>query len=266
MTDVGNGNVVVTPQPPLRIKLVSDLHFEWQRDRGEAFCKLFRQIHDSFDVLVVAGDLASSDCLEDALMGICNAVFPKEVIYVAGNHEYWGSDYREVHDLLDQIDVRYENLHVLDESAATIQGQRFIGATLWFPDHPEARKLEKKWVDFRHISGLADWVYDENASTQCYFRDNIQSGDVVVTHHLPSYLAVTPRWAGNACNRFFVTPMDEVIVEARPTLWLYGHTHDSNDFQLNGTRLICNPYGYSGYEVNPTFDSKLVINIDRKGG
>jgi UDP-2,3-diacylglucosamine pyrophosphatase LpxH len=28
--------------------------------------------------------------------------------------------------------------------------------------------------------------------------------------------------------------------------WCHGHTHHSFDYEVNGTRVVCNPYGYPG--------------------
>ncbi len=40
-----------------------------------------------------------------------------------------------------------------------------------------------------------------------------------------------------------------------------GHTHDSFDYNINGTRVICNPRGYSTFDANPVFNPNLVIEI-----
>jgi hypothetical protein len=46
-------------------------------------------------------------------------------------------------------------------------------------------------------------------------------------------------------------------------LWIHGHTHDSFDYRLNGTRVLCNPRGYArdGVNENPMFDPQLVIEV-----
>jgi hypothetical protein len=51
---------------------------------------------------------------------------------------------------------------------------------------------------------------------------------------------------------------------AHACLWVHGHTHDSFDYVVNGTRVVCNPRGYAQYGVNenPRFDPGFVIDID----
>jgi predicted phosphodiesterase len=35
-------------------------------------------------------------------------------------------------------------------------------------------------------------------------------------------------------------------------LWLHGHTHTPFDYEVNGTRVVCNPRGYPGERSNYT--------------
>ncbi len=50
-------------------------------------------------------------------------------------------------------------------------------------------------------------------------------------------------------------------------LWIHGHTHDSFDYLVNGTRIVCNPRGYArdGVNENPRFDPNLLIDVERLG-
>ena len=40
----------------------------------------------------------------------------------------------------------------------------------------------------------------------------------------------------------FASDLDRLMGKA--ALWIHGHTHDSFDYVLNGTRVVCNPRGY----------------------
>ena len=50
---------------------------------------------------------------------------------------------------------------------------------------------------------------------------------------------------------------------ARVALWIHGHTHDSFDYSVKGTRVLCNPRGYAknGVNENAVFDAALVVQI-----
>ena len=47
-------------------------------------------------------------------------------------------------------------------------------------------------------------------------------------------------------------------------LWVHGHMHDSFDYAVNGTRIVCNPRGYikQGVTENAMFDPAFTIDID----
>ena len=49
----------------------------------------------------------------------------------------------------------------------------------------------------------------------------------------------------------------------RVALWVHGHTHDSFDYEVAGTRVLCNPRGYArdGVNENAAFDPALVVSI-----
>ena len=48
---------------------------------------------------------------------------------------------------------------------------------------------------------------------------------------------------------------------SRVTLWVHGHTHDVFDYDVFGTRVICNPRGYVSYQENIEFNPDLVVEI-----
>lgn len=244
-----------------RIKILSDLHFEAQPDKGVAMCKIIKRQNQAMDVLVVAGDLTDANYLAQSLTIICKAVAPKPVVYVLGNHEYYHSNREDVRDIMTDLGGHITNLHWLDDNHVTLNGTRFIGASLWFPSDPLNILYEKAWSDFIYCPTLARWVYAENADSQAYLRANVREGDVVVTHHLPTRFSIAPEWEGQASNRFFLCDMRDVIEEQKPKIWFHGHTHNSFDYPLAATRVICNPYGYEGHQLNRIYDSNKVVIV-----
>lgn len=89
---------------------------------------------------------------------------------------------------------------------------------------------------------------------------------VVVTHHAPHPMSVSPRFAGDAMTPAFVSDLSSLIDRGQPRLWVHGHTHASFDYAIKhmdslwDTRVICNPRGYGDGE-NPAFDWGLVIDV-----
>ena len=86
---------------------------------------------------------------------------------------------------------------------------------------------------------------------------------MVITHHAPSRQSIHPRYADSLLNACFVSDAEHVLGAARAQLWIHGHTHDSFDYAVHGTRVVCNPRGYAqaGVNENPHFDQDLIIEV-----
>ncbi len=243
----------------MRLQLLSDLHFEFQRDGGRAFVDALDP--RAVDVLVLAGDIAVASGIPQALGLFCKRYARASVVYVHGNHEFYTSDRQSVLALTAQARDENPNLIWLDASMAEVAGQRFLGAPLWFSKHPDESRLKPGMCDFSEIRGFESWVYSENARSVDFLVHNLRAGDVVVTHHLPSQKSVAARYATHPLNPFFVCELEPLILERRPRLWLHGHTHNSVRTQIGETEVLCNPFGYVGVELNHDFARQLVVEI-----
>jgi hypothetical protein len=86
---------------------------------------------------------------------------------------------------------------------------------------------------------------------------------VVITHHAPSPKSIHPRFEGSPLNACFVSDAERLLDGRRARLWIHGHTHDSFDYEVNGTRVLCNPRGYAkdGVNENRAFDQDLRIEV-----
>lgn len=244
----------------MKIQLVSDLHLEhWH----PWHLRILEKVSRGVDVLVVEGDLLSVSLFTDAETDeVWKALSDKakHVLYIPGNHELYGSRVPRALELLAKMFERGPgNVHHLDSSTVTIDGVRFVGCSLWFPNQPDNSRYQRYLNDFNLIEGFVPWVYDTNEHDVDFLRSTVQPKDVVITHHLPSQLSVHRRYKSSPLNRFFVCPMDDLIVERRPVLWLHGHTHSSCDYVLGETHVVCNPMGYPGEAI--TF-KETIISLD----
>jgi predicted phosphodiesterase len=78
----------------MRIQPLSDLHLEFHADSGRAFIDSLNV--SDVEVLVLAGDISTySRGLYEQLAGFCDRF--AHVIYVTGNHEYYGVDRTLLH-------------------------------------------------------------------------------------------------------------------------------------------------------------------------
>lgn len=97
---------------------------------------------------------------------------------------------------------------------------------------------------------------------ECFARPH-DGPTVVVTHFAPTQLSIHPRFADSPLNACFVSELEENIARWQPALWMHGHTHDSFDYRVGNTRMVCNPRGYSKEDINenPLFDPHFVVEL-----
>ncbi len=240
----------------MRIVPVSDLHIDHMRP--DTLEQMIAAIPRDIDVLVVAGDVATSGKRVAGLFDTLCGEF-SEVIYVIGNHEYYNNTVEDLHETVAGIVDSHQNLHWLDNSVVTINQQRFLGSTLWFPFQESNKKYERPMADFGQIPQFCDWVYEENRRSQDFLRASTTGTDVVITHFMPTYRSVAPQYAASPFNRFFVSPMDDLIDEAQPRLWIHGHTHIACLHQMGSTRVACNPFGYESIGEEARFCPWLIL-------
>src|SRR5581483_10369997 len=80
---------------------------------------------------------------------------------------------------------------------------------------------------------------------------------VVITHFAPHPKSIAPAYTGHPANPGFVLDLSPLM--GRAALWIHGHTHTAFDYEVKGTRVVCNPRGYPG---EPTgFRADLTLDL-----
>jgi len=202
------------------------------------------------------------------------------VLYVPGNHEFYGGTIAGTVAELKRLSAG-SDIHVLDDDEVAIQGVRFLGATLWtdfmlFEESEKRaaamREAQRLMRDFSRIH-LGESPFTPEASAALFKRhaawlerkltEPYAGPTVVITHHAPSRKSIHPRFADSLMNACFVSDAERLIDGSRTRLWIHGHTHDSFDYFVNGTRVLCNPRGYSkeGVNENPLFNANLSVEV-----
>lgn len=227
----------------MRIHLYSDLHLDHYSDKGAKFLKEIK--HQTADVAVLAGDITTgkfADNFRKLFLQFKDQY--AHTLVIPGNHEPYGTSPQQVERSYNLALKDIDNVHVLDSKLITIDGQRFIGGTMWYIDGPMNAVFEGMMNDIHYIKGFKPWVYNKQQEFELLLRKELMKDDVVITHHLPSYKSVNERYRGSSLNRFFVCEMDWIIYERKPKLWLHGHSHSPCDYFIEETRVVCNPRGY----------------------
>lgn len=248
----------------MKIHLLSDLHIEFQD---------WTPPDVDADVVVLAGDVhVKGRAVEWAL-----SRWSKPVIFVPGNHDYYGGSLGHT---LNKMRERAAgtNVHLLHDSEVILDGVRFLGGTLWTDYRLTGNEPLAQWDAQQTLSDFKK-VRDEqfrkvrpyqfaarNAHTRNFlerkFEEPFAGKTVVVTHHAPCELSIHDRYkaTGGHLNASYASRLDHLLGE-HVKLWAHGHTHDSFDYDVYGTRVVCNPRGYGPSHLNEDFKPGLVLEV-----
>jgi Icc-related predicted phosphoesterase len=230
------------------------------------------------DVLVIAGDVARP---AQAMEWAGASRIP--TIYVVGNHEFYGSDLESTYARFKEL-AQGTNVRLLERSEWHHDGVRFLGCTLWSDyrlfDSPDSRRrgiddAVRLMFDFSRIRVAPDFeetftpavsqlLFSQSVAwlDECFARPH-SGPTVVVTHFAPTPASIAARFEKSTINASFVSDLTEKIGRWQPELWLHGHTHDSFDYRIGRTRVLCNARGYAkgGTTENARFDPAFVVDI-----
>lgn len=244
-----------------------------------------RRIDEEADIVVLAGDI------DDGVGGFrwARETFPdKPVIYVAGNHEFYGRHWFHHLDAMREAATKYD-IDFLEAQGIDVGGVRFLGCSLWTdfelfgPDKKsDAMRLAKASMnDYHHIkiSRTAEfyWVHSKHLIPPLaerrhrgsveWLEKKLEGGadpakTVIVTHHAPHPDSIPTRFAGDLLSTCYASDLTRLMGKAG--LWIHGHMHSSADYNIGGTRIVANPRGYphkNGGMENSTFNPAFIVQI-----
>ena len=280
----------------MRINIVSDIHLEFgpieiKNTEGADVLILSGDICVAADVLHKDNLNNKSRKIHD-FFEMCSKEF-KNVIYIVGNHEHYNGDFQRTIPHLKQFLGHLDNLHILDKEIVTIDDVTFIGGTLWTDMNKEdgitLYHMSSMMNDFIKVSngkiqnGIQaeddkpyyrikrltpeDVVVDHKSMLE-YIRIIVEGKQdqkfVVVGHHAPSKLSTKPKYQDDyIMNGGYSSDLSEFILDyPQIKLWTHGHTHDTFDYMIGSTRVVCNPRGYIKYEQRADeFDPNIIFEV-----
>ena len=247
----------------MKIALMSDLHLGFHQDGGKEFLKNLDI--PKCDLTILAGDLSEARHWrwKRNVKEICKK--SKQVLYVLGNHEYYGSSIVEVDCLAHGLAESFPNLIVASraklltrQDVPALGNQSLLAGTLWFPDNYDQAQYKHLLSDFSYIDNIEPEIYQRNNRFDVLLHGIKDDPCIIVSHHAPSNQSVDPKYAGEALNRFFVGGnFDNIIGTSKIKIWLHGHMHDPVDYMVSNTRIVSNPFGYPK-DISPYWQVKIV--------
>lgn len=242
----------------MRLRILSDLHLEFFDGNRE-----LPQVEA--DALILAGDIHRK-C--EGLAWARHRFPDMPIIYVPGNHEFYGTCMPQLRDEL-ALEAKRLDIELLDNRAITLNGVRFYGTTLWTdfalyagdptqdPAHTESKAL-RYMPDFEIVETSPGVTLTPSSSSllhtqalawlEAELSQPFDGPKVVVSHHAPLHDCIPEQYLGDALSPAFASHLPQLM--GKMDLWIHGHVHEPVDILRNGTRIVANPGGYP-YEFTP---------------
>lgn len=238
----------------MNITVMSDLHLNFSSLNGLP----------GGDILILAGDIIEVGDIK--LMNKHRANYQKffdeetskynQVLYVYGNHEYYGGDFNETDSLIKSMLPM--NVTVLQDSYIKIDDVYFYGATMWTDIKNEdpltvmsVEQLMCDYTDIHHGKTKLKTHHTVKAHKESktklleFLKLHKQDKVVVITHHAPSWKSIEDRYKGTTISHAYATELSEIILD-NPQIryWVHGHTHTITNYNIGKTTVVSNPRGY----------------------
>lgn len=274
----------------VKIYTMSDLHIDWNCMTIKDYEELFKDIEFN-SYLIIAGDLCEIYHDEEfySFFDFTTKIF-KNIIYIAGNHEYYKS-YLDDGIIRDKL-KKYVNVTFLQNEFKEFEEDKFVvyGTTLWTGS---SGNLEVDVMVSQHMNDYK-LIYNKNPDITKppfgTYKVNIKREDIislhkdmynkledfleeivnekitkiVVTHHLPMYDLISDEYRGDIHNSGYASNLNDKLKKLDFDYWICGHTHKSKDYDFkldNGkiAKFIVNPFGYA--KENPDFNKNKSIDL-----
>lgn len=282
----------------MRVSVISDLHLDFADLvlpggdvlilSGDIFeAKRFKKENYNPEMVLLEHEREDQrpDRFYRFILEECSAKYRK-VIMVMGNHEHYRFQFHKTYEhIKSQLP---DNVYLLEKESLELDGVLFLGATLWtdmnrqdaltlyhmqgaMNDYRQITMLNERTGDYHRLQ--PEYTVQEHLKTMKYFttalaENRAREGGalpvVVVTHHSPSKLSIKPKYEKDVLmNGAYSSDLSEFILDhPEIQVWTHGHTHDTFDYQVGSTRVICNPRGYKYYEPRADeFDPTIGFDI-----
>lgn len=243
---------------PMKLQIYSDLHREFAR---------FEPALSDADVVILAGDID----IKSRGVAWANDVFQCPVIYVCGNHEYYGGHID--HTLRKMKEAAASHVHVLENEVLVLDQTRFLVTTAWTDYSSTGDVVASKRAAWECMNDFAviradegyrrlspDDLIAKSKAAYAWLTQELEKPfdgkTVVVTHHAPALDHVGDKHPENLIAAY-ANDWPELLHKA--DLWIYGHTHLAASFIKNGCRVVSNPRGYPGQDTG--FVPDLLIEL-----
>jgi predicted phosphodiesterase len=240
-----------------RIQYVSDIHLEFYKK-----CPFPLLLKPNARYLALAGDIGQPNTqIWNSFFNYVNNHWDR-VFYVTGNHEYYSkrTPMNEIHNTIKESLKPFTRVTMLDSSQPdnfiAKENVAVVGNTLW-TEVPDSlvRTVEESMNDYKKIfeeegksvsvETLNNLHYIQKAQLleKIHYYKYQKIPTVVITHHIPSFKLISPRFAGSPVNAAFASNCENLMLP-NVKCWIYGHTHNCANSLIGKTMCLVNARGY----------------------
>eukprot|EP00792_Barthelona_sp_PAP020_P011723 TRINITY_DN588_c0_g1_i1.p1 TRINITY_DN588_c0_g1~~TRINITY_DN588_c0_g1_i1.p1 ORF type:complete len:281 (-),score=63.89 TRINITY_DN588_c0_g1_i1:65-907(-) len=268
----------------LTFQLISDLHLEFFDNLSQAIEILNLQIADEnySKFLIICGDVCALDnvsitLFEDFFQYV--SLNFKQIIYIAGNHEYYGLNFADTIIEIKNRLVNFPNVIFLEKEHIKIGKLTILGTTLWTsPNRMYSRVFNNFSNDFKCIKNKrrgkilpSDFTIEHNNAVEfiqnCLNNLGPDEKALIITHHVPGFPDVLKQHV-KAAELLSLYGSDMISLlrnnRQRIVLWCCGHCHRRIRRKIGGVSIVSNPFGYYNLgsdRYNNEFNSQQVFSV-----
>lgn len=242
----------------MRLQIISDLHIDINKICKNKFPKLIKPMCDNLAILGDSTNNYNNGNFKD-LIDYCCKNF-KKVLFLTGNHEYYGNHKETVRPTMAQVDEHYRgisikhiNFHYLQRDVIKIDGIKILGCTLWSHIPKDKMTPVQKYMMDYHLITTDKGLFTPQENNELHTQDlnwlkqelKEKVPTVILTHHSPVLDSGAPKYNGRVTSCAFETDLEYIIKENEHLkLWAFGHTHFPFYKKVNDCIVFSNPKGY----------------------
>lgn len=253
----------------MKIQYASDLHLEFAENAS--YIK-HNPLEVAGDILILAGDigyLGDENYSRHPFWDWASENY-KQVIVAMGNHEFY--KFFDIANLKDGLKVEIrQNVTAYYNAVISLVDIDIIVSTLW-SEIPlkEAAFTERIISDFHRIlynGELLTFSEFNQEHRRClnFIKEAVHSSTakhkIVVTHHVPSFKMLCPKFKDSKANGAFTVELGDYIENSGIEYWIYGHSHYNIDVAIGVTKCVSNQLGYVFHDEHLTFNPKATLEI-----
>ncbi len=238
----------------MKMYVCSDVHLEFRGAR-------IPEIPPDAEVIILAGDIATGELAINYICEVAKAHPQAQVLFVAGNHEYYDQEFFTFQNLARSALAKIGNAHFLERDQIDIDGVQFLGCTLWsgfdaIPDIPAERSMNYAGqcitdfflIRYRDRPFKPEDARQEYLLSRAWLDGSLEKTQgepqVVITHFPPCMDVRHEGIPSDKLTPYFQANCRDLIELYQPDIWIFGHNHYNHDITIGNTRVLSNQFGY----------------------